>query len=250
MMGCSKMLDETNSAEEIRRGAPSIAVWGIGAIEQHSLHLPLGTDWLIGAELARRVAEELGALLVPALPFSMSQCHGAMAGTVWLKPATLAAVVRDVVLSLYEGGVRRVLLINAHGGNFVLEAELQRLNSEHRDLIVLLAPPWMALPNEGGLWETAPGVHAEEKETSCMLYLHPEWVKAARCDYQPPVGREFLDYTFLGGISEQGVWGCASAGTAAKGEAAVSQAVAYTVRWAREAFGRIAALRAEAQHGA
>jgi len=94
------VLDARNTSKEIGEKLPEIAVFGIGAVEQHSIHLPLGTDWLGVSDLTQRVAKELDAFLVPALPFSMSECHGPMAGTVWLKPETLAAVVRDTVLSL------------------------------------------------------------------------------------------------------------------------------------------------------
>lgn len=73
------MLDEHASAQAIRAARPQIAVLGIGAIEQHGAHLPVGTDWIAADAIARRVAEQLEVLLVPAIPFSMSECHGAIA---------------------------------------------------------------------------------------------------------------------------------------------------------------------------
>ena len=106
------MLDAWNTSREIGENLPEIAVFGIGATEQHSIHLPVGTDWLGVSDLTRRVAAELDAFLVPALPFSMSECHGPMAGTVWLGPRTLAAVLRDTVHSLYAQGFRKVLIVN------------------------------------------------------------------------------------------------------------------------------------------
>ena len=239
------MLDATNTAREIREQGPHIAVFGIGAIEQHSIHLPVGTDWLCARDLTERVARELDAFLVPALPFSMSQCHGPTAGTVWLKPETLAAVVRDTVSSLHAQGFRQVLIIDCHGGNFVLQAEIRRLNLSHPDLIVLVSPLWMSLPADAQIWETPPGVHAEEKETSYQLYINPEHVKDARIDYQPSVGREFLDYAFMGSISKWGVWGFPSCGTTEKGEVAIKQLVPRLAEWARATFASVEALRAQ-----
>jgi creatinine amidohydrolase len=238
------MLDSWNTSKEIEAGSPEIAVFGIGAIEQHSIHLPLGTDWLGVSDLTRRVAKELDAFLVPPLPFSMSECHGPMAGTVWIKPETLAAVLCDTVLSLYVQGYRKVLVVNGHGGNFVLEAEVRRLNLGYPDLIVLLVPPILPpRPGDPKIWDKGVGIHAGERETASQLYINPDHVKDERVDYLPPVGREFLDYAFIGFISEWGVWGYPSFSTAEKGEKAMAQRVERIVEWAGEAFAKVEALR-------
>jgi creatinine amidohydrolase len=238
------MLDYRSTSQAIGEATPEIAVFGVGAVEQHSTYLPLGTDWLGVSDLTERVAKELDAFLVPALPFSMSECHGPMAGTVWLKPETLAAVVRDTVLSLRAQGIHRVLLINGHGGNFVLEAEVRRINLAYPDLTVLMVPPLVGRrEGEERIMDKGVGIHASEGETSRQLYINAENVKDERVDYQPPVGREFLDYAFIGFISEWGVWGYPSYGTAEKGEKLTARRVAGIVEWAGEAFDRVEALK-------
>jgi creatinine amidohydrolase len=238
------MLDARNTSKEIAEGKPEIAVFGIGAIEQHSIHLPLGTDWLSVDDVTKRVAKELDAFLVPALPFGMSECHKPMAGTVWLKPETLAAVLRDAVLSLYAQGFRNVLVVNGHGGNLVLSAEVRRLNLNHPDLIVLMPPAFASRPGDPRIWAKGVGIHAGESETSCQLYINRERVHDERVDYLPGVGREFLDYVPIGTISEWGVWGYPSLGTEEKGEQAIARQVARIVEWTRETFARVEALRA------
>jgi len=237
------MYDAWDTSEEIATGSPQYAVFGIGAIEQHSIHLPVGTDWLGVKHITREVAEGLDAFLVPALPFSMSECHGPMPGTVWLKPETLAAVVRDTVLSLYSQGILRVLIINGHGGNFVLEAEIRRLNLKYPDLIVLMPPFFAPRPGEPKIWEKGVGIHADESETSHQLYINRKHVKDERVDYQPPVGREFLDYAYMSCISEIGVWGYPSYGTAEKGKVSTDRRVKRIVEWARETFDNVETLR-------
>jgi creatinine amidohydrolase len=233
-----------------------MAVWGIGAIEQHSAHLPLATDWLGAEDVARRVAAELGAYLVPTLPYSLSQCHGTMPGTVWLRPETLAAVLRDVVQSLCAQGLWQVLLINGHGGNFVLEAEVQRLNLGSpapgakgvRQPVVLLSPLWRTPPGEPPLWPQA-GIHADESETAHQLAINARNVRAERADCTPAVGREFLDYVTMGALSPCGAWGRPSAGSAAQAEEALRHSVPAIAAWARDTFARVAALRAGRQEG-
>ena len=115
------MLDALSTSTDIARTRPTLAVLPIGSIEQHSRHLPLGTDWIAATALAHRVGAELGALTLPTLPVSMGRCHKPMAGTVWLRPMTLADAVTDVIRSLAASGIRHVLIVNGHGGNFTLE---------------------------------------------------------------------------------------------------------------------------------
>jgi len=238
------MMDMWNTSLEIAEKKPEIAVFGIGAVEQHSIHLPLGTDWLWTCAVTERVARDLDAFLVPALPFSMSQCHGPMAGTVWLKPKTLAAVVKDVALSLYAQGFRKVLIINGHGGNFVLEAVIRQLNLSYPDLIVIMPPHFLPGPDDPKILDRGVGIHAGEGETSTQLFINGEHVKEERVDYMPPVGREFLDYAFIGYISEKGVWGYPTLGTAEKGERLIDYQVKRIVEWARDTFTKAEKLRA------
>ncbi len=245
------MLDAYCTSEELAAARPEIAVLGVGAVEQHSHHLPVGTDWIGATEMSRRVAERLGAFWVPVLPFSMSQCHGAMSGTVWLRPETLAEVVRDVVLSLAQWGVRKVVLINCHGGNFMLEVALQELNLAYPSLQVILVPPFsLPAPGEVPVFETAGlEVHAGESETSSQLHLNGAHVKEERIDYVPPVGREFLDYAFMEQISPHGVWGVPSKATAAKGEQAALRQLEAAVAHVRKVFAVLDERKAPIRHG-
>lgn len=233
-------MDVYSTSADLAAARPGVAVLGIGAVEQHGAHLPIGTDWAWIAELSRRVAKELGALWLPAIPFSMSQCHGPAAGTVWLKPETLAAVVRDVVLALHAQGIDRVVILNGHGGNFVLEPTLQELNLTHPALAVIMPPGLFPGPGDPGIFESAgEEVHAGEAETSCMLHLSPEQVKADRVDFVPPVGREYLDYAFISALGPAGVWGRPSRASAAKGERAAVVGVERIVRYVRETLAAI-----------
>lgn len=232
------MRDFTVTSSDLREGLPEVAVFAVGAIEQHGAHLPVGTDWILAYELSRRVAEKLEAFLVPALPFSLSQCHGATPGTVWLKPNTLAQVVEDVVLSLYQQGIKKIVIINCHGGNFILSEVVEDLN-RHFDDIYVVMPPESLAPYEGIFSSDAmeAEVHAGEVETSLQLFLNAEHVRKDRIvDHVPTVGREFMDYAFLKQISLAGVWGRPSRGTASKGRRYLERLVNAYVDYAREAL--------------
>ena len=242
------LYDQNATTAEIESAQIDIALLPVGAIEQHSRHLPLGTDWIGVAALARRVAELLGqdrdVYLLPALPYSLSQCHGPMPGTVWLRPQTLAAVLRDTVLSLREQGIRRIVVVNGHGGNFILDSEIRELNLSYPDLIVIdstsCATPSAHQPT-GRV--TGGDIHAGAGETSSQLHLSPQAVRAEHADYVPPVGREFLDYAYMLQISPQGVWGQPSKGTAELGELALERQAMSLAGGIPRAFEQIERLR-------
>ncbi len=237
------MLDALSTTTAIARTRPTLAVLPIGSIEQHSRHLPLGTDWIAATALAHRVALELDAYLLPALPVSMGRCHKPMAGTVWLRPMTLCAAVTDIVRSAAASGIQAIVIVNGHGGNFTLEVATREVNLAHPELSVILPPMSLGLMGPR-IFETAGlEVHAGEAETSVMLAIDPSLVGGDRVDYIPPVGREFLDYAFVGAISPEGVWGKPSLAARDKGERALEARVRGLASYVRETLDGVARLK-------
>jgi creatinine amidohydrolase len=231
------------TSPEVAAARADTAVIAIGAIEQHGPHLPVGTDFLWIQELSRRVADGLSAYWVPAVPFSMSECHGPTAGTIWLQPETLAEVVRDLVGSLRAQGIQRIVLLNGHGGNFVLEPVVQELNAAHPDLRLIM-PTWYAAGDGPPIFESAGlEVHAGESETSTQLSINPEHVGDHRPDYIPPVGREFLDYAFIEQLSTWGVWGNPSKASIDKGQRSAERTLRHLLRVIPETFAALDAVR-------
>lgn len=163
-----------------------VVVLTLGSLEQHGHHLPLLTDTMIGAEVMRRAAAELGdtALFLPMLWVGASDHHRAFAGTISLSNETYAQVIDDILDSLVSGGFRRIFLLNAHGGNVTpAHMAMYRVQLRHRDkrdLYVAFASWWQiaadqvqALAGE----EQESVTHACELETSMLLRLHPELVR-------------------------------------------------------------------------
>jgi creatinine amidohydrolase len=150
------------------------AVLPFGATEPHNLHMPYGTDTYQVEELARRAcarAWEAGArvALLPALPYGVNTNHlevpGGLACSV--TPTTLLAILSDLVESLDRQGVRKLVLLNGHGGN-----ELKPLTRQlhHRTKVFLCVCDWyrMAADLYPKLFDH-PGEHADEVETSLGL---------------------------------------------------------------------------------
>lgn len=93
------------------------AIVPLGATEQHGEALPFGTDSLIAEQVAADLAERLGCLMLPAVPYGVSLEHKATAGTVSLSGATYIEMVREICESLIANGIDQIILLVAHFGN-------------------------------------------------------------------------------------------------------------------------------------
>jgi creatinine amidohydrolase len=164
-----------------------VAALPFGATEPHNLHMPYGTDTLQVEEIGRRAcayATNAGAkvVLLPALPFGVNTNHLKVPGalTCSLTPTTMLAILTDLADALRRQGVRKMLLLNGHGGN-----ELKPLTRElhHRTDVFLCVCDWFRVATDQypKLFEK-PGEHADEVETSLGLAFFPHLLKPELAD--------------------------------------------------------------------
>lgn len=232
------MVNWENTFHEIAQARPRMALLPIGSIEQHSFHLPVATDFFAAQALAERVAKELDdCYLLPALPFSCSREHSDFAGSLWLRPSTLAAVVEDLVGALHHHGISRVALLVAHGGNWIIKPTVREINLDRKGLHVIFTGPEAFTVGQG----TFPDLHAGRSETSLILHLYPHLVKMdhAKPDFAPSQGREFLDYVGMAGVSPHGAWGAPSQASPEEGERILAEATRRTVAYLRATFAEL-----------
>lgn len=170
-------LDTTT--EDVRAARAEIAVLPIGSFEQHGPFLPLMTDTVVACAIARRIAAAYPVHLLPPVTISCSHEHADWPGTVSISAATLYAVVRDIAVSLRASGVRKLVLVNGHGGNYIVRNIVQE--SAGTDMRMALFPgssDWASARERAGV-ETSSysDMHAGEVETSILLHDHPELVR-------------------------------------------------------------------------
>ncbi|HEV7653185.1 MAG TPA: creatininase family protein [Mycobacteriales bacterium] len=209
---------------EVGRRAAGVAVLPIGSFEQHGSFLPLGTDTVVASAIAGRISAENDLFLLPPVTISCSHEHSAFPGTVSISAGTLAAVVRDIAASLDRSGVTKLVLVNGHGGNYVLSNVAQEANVGARRMLLFPGrADWDAARAAGGLvTSTSADMHAGELEVSILLAVRPDLVGAAYADPASDTDApDRPDLLMLGmqAYTRNGVIGRPSLGTAAKGHA-------------------------------
>lgn len=154
-----------------------VAVLPIGSTEPHNLHLPYGTDTLSAGAVADRACEAAhrqGArvVLLPAIPYGVDANMMAFPLAMHVSMRVLSALVEDIVRTLERHGVKKLVIVNGHGGN-EFKAFLRDMYGATGVFITLVNWWQIAADRRTAIFEHD-GDHADEMETSTMLYLFPE----------------------------------------------------------------------------
>ncbi len=230
--------------------AQTIAVLPVGATEQHGPHLPLRVDSaLVDGVIAAampHIGSAVPALFLPTQAVGLSPEHAAFPGTLTLKAETIIRLWTDIGESVAAAGVKKLVLLNAHGGHVgVMDIVARDLRA--RLGLLVYSVNWYGLPLVGAQGEDVNvvfsahehrfGIHAGDIETSMMLALAPDQVdmalaknfastsedRAARFPIlgngkSAKLGWQMQDYNAAGAV------GNAAAATADKGRAVLDAA--------------------------
>ncbi len=242
--------------EAAAREPMPVVVQPIGAMEQHGAHLPLNTDNYIVSRICHQAgARADGDLLVlPVIPYAFNAHHMDFPGVIAIQWQTVISWLVDVATSVTQHGFDRMILISGHGVNppymAVAANEVNVLTgalcaSLFWSAVVDEIDSILVSPNPGGTG------HACELETSVMLALDPERVRAdlvaddlgfeqgkfLQMDLRSGTGVHLGEH-WWSSFSSSGVSGMANMGTAEKGEALVERAADGLVALARELRSR------------
>ncbi|MBS4195626.1 creatininase family protein [Lederbergia citri] len=214
-----------------------IAILPIGAVEAHGPHLPLSTDTILAERLSEMLAERVGALVLPSLPYGQVWSLRNFPGSINITNDSLISFLVDIGLSLYDQGFRTWAMVNGHLGNQVAMKEAARvLYDKIPDLKVF----YFFYPGMNGvvkdIRETksvhSTYFHACEIETSIMLYLAGEFVDMNRAINDVPQIGEEADFTPTPweSFTKSAVLGDATIATKEKGKKIVETALEKMVK--------------------
>lgn len=157
-----------------------LAVIPWGATEPHNYHLPYLTDAILSHDVAvdaASLALERYGIRVMVMPWvamgAQNPGQRDLKFCVHTRQETQKAILTDIVASLYHQGIRRIVVVNGHGGNS-FKGMIRDLAVDYPDLVIAASDWFKVLPAKDYFEE--PGDHADELETSVMMYYHPELV--------------------------------------------------------------------------
>jgi creatinine amidohydrolase len=161
----------------------TIALLPVAAIEQHGPHLPLATDALINAAIVttalQRLTDQPTVLVLPAMNIGSSLEHTGFAGTLSVDAETVMAGWKAIGASVARAGVRKLVILNTHGGQVAL-VDLVALALRVEQQMFVARANYFSFGTPPGLFETdelAHGIHGGAVETSLMLHLRPDLVR-------------------------------------------------------------------------
>lgn len=206
---------------------PRVAVLPVGALEQHGPHLPIVTDTLVAVAISNAIADVVPVRQLPPVTIGCSHEHAAYPGTLSISATTLSAIVTDVAASLRGQGIEHLIVVNGHGGNYVLSNVVQQANAEHLRSMALYPNrvDWDEARAAAGMTTTAhEDMHAGELEASILLaawpeYLRAGWQEAWTDDDHLADDRRHLLTVGMDAYTATGIIGRPSLATEAKGRA-------------------------------
>jgi creatinine amidohydrolase len=173
------ILEETNW-QQVKNQKYDVALLPWGATEPHNYHLPFGTDSLETARIAADSAKKAwdrGAkvMVLPTIPLGV-QNPGQIDLPFCLHtpPSTQLIIMEDIVRALYNQGIQKLLVMNGHGGND-FKPLIREILPKFPGMFIALNEWFKLVPNSDFFEED--GDHANEMETSIILYYFPHLVR-------------------------------------------------------------------------
>ena len=126
-------LPAATATEEEERSAHA-AILPVGSFEQHGNYLPLITDTVIACVISQELAHAYNVFMLPPVTISCSHEHSAWRATVSISSRTLQSIIDDIYQSITASGLRSLIILNAHGGNYSLSNIIQEGSAQGKSI--------------------------------------------------------------------------------------------------------------------
>jgi creatinine amidohydrolase len=203
----------------------TIALLILGACENHGDHLPFGSDFIFPLELAKRVAIKFKNLIIfPPVPYGVSSHHKKFFMTISLDTDTLISIIENIIESIYNNGIHKILIINGHDGNIApIEIASRNIKDKYENITIACLESWWELigklsPNTFDIWQGLG--HGGEAETSALMRIRPELVIKNNIpeDTIPNLPKHLRIYWTMNELTKTGATGSAKNASEKKGE--------------------------------
>jgi creatinine amidohydrolase len=220
-----KLLEEM-SWPEIESGLKETQtiILPVGATEEHGPHLPVFTDTIQAVEVAREAARRRDIFVAPPVHYGVCRSTRGFPGTITVSHDSLRSYVYDILLSFYDSGFRKVMVLTGHAGGQHISAleEACQQAAEARDFLLSMVSLFDLIDSQAV--EAKGDGHAGEIETSMMMQIRGDLVKGKPDAYFPPRPR-FLILKDVRHLMDNGIMGDPSRASLQKGKLFFDMAV-------------------------
>ncbi|MGH9981234.1 MAG: creatininase family protein [Nitrososphaeraceae archaeon] len=203
----------------------TVAVLIFGSCENHGDHLPFGSDFIFPFELAKRVAVKIENLIIlPPIPYGVSSHHKKFYMTISIGTNTLISLIENLLESVYNNGVHKILIINGHDGNIApIEIAARNTKDRYPNITIACLESWWELigkisPDTFNVWDGLG--HGGEAETSAMMTIRPDLVNKNNIpeDTIPNLPKHIRIFWTMDELTKTGATGSPNNGSVQKGD--------------------------------
>lgn len=165
------------AAEQIKK-AHGVAIIPVGSVEQHGPHLPLGTDSYVAIGLAQAAAKKADVVLAPPVWMGWCPHHMVLPSTISIQANTMINLIMDMITSLHCHGIDKFILINGHRivNTVWMQIAGEKAQNQLEVTVKIFDPAYMSKDFVAAHPDMGPVGHAEEIESSHMMFMHPDLV--------------------------------------------------------------------------
>lgn len=216
-----------------------VVLFALGArTKEHGPHLLLKNDYVMAEYLKNRVIKEVPVAVLPTLQYGYYPAFLEYPGSVSLKAETFKNLILDICRSMNGYGMRKFYVLNTGVSTLRPLKQAQEELSKQKIFLRYLNILEVDASLPSGLLKQEGGTHADEGETSMMLFIAPDTVAMSKAvkDFDPRPDRRGLtrDPKGEGHYSPTGIWGDPTLATKKKGEIIVKATVSEIIRQVKE----------------